>query len=407
VKLTVLGGSTPNTLTLAQALAVALPAVDHLCLWGRSLSRLEAVARACRSHLPGVRVEAQADLAAALEGAWAVLVQVRVGGLAGREFDEIAPRSLGLVGEETLGAGGFWCALRTLPVVRELARAIRAAAPSAFVVNLTNPAGIVTRALLAEGLDPARTFGVCDIPATVVKEALAAVGSAGKPVQWRWQGVNHWGFLTSLVVDGVERVGEAAAALSPDGPLGPVAGPARDLGLVPSPYLRYAYRQDELRQPSHGPRARAAAVRPLMEAASAAIERGDLPAAQEAVAGRNPHWYAEAVLPALCAAASPTPLPRVLMQRASGTSPWLEEACEVSSAGVRGLGPGPALPPDAHALLAAGDAFEALTVRGVLADSTADLRRALLACPLVGTVQAADAVLALARQQGWWGAAHA
>ena len=132
----------------------------ELVLQGRSAQKLALVAEACRAHLPGaasdIRVTTETSTERALEGAYFVLVQVRVGGLDARVFDETFPRAFGLPGEETMGPGGFADALRTVPAMVPIWDRIAAVSPDAFIINLTNPSGIVTQAATAHTRAPLR-----------------------------------------------------------------------------------------------------------------------------------------------------------------------------------------------------------------------------------------------------------
>src|SRR3990172_580302 len=175
VRLAVLGGSGASTPELMDAIADwpggadRRPALD-IILQGRSAQKLQLVAEACRSRLPatvgGVGVSTETSLDRALDGADIVLIQVRVGGLDARIFDEVFPRAFGLPGEETIGPGGFANALRTVPALADTWDRLADLAGDAFIINLTNPSGIVTQAATAHaGL---RFVSICDGPVTFV-----------------------------------------------------------------------------------------------------------------------------------------------------------------------------------------------------------------------------------------------
>src|SRR5262245_21905628 len=142
-RLAVLGGSAVSTPQLATALADEGVSI-HVALAGRAPEKLDLVAEAFRRAADGtLEVSAHTDPASALEGADLVLIQVRIGGLESRSFDERYARDLGIPGEETVGPGGFALAWRTLPALAELFEVCREVAPTASVVNLSNPAGMV------------------------------------------------------------------------------------------------------------------------------------------------------------------------------------------------------------------------------------------------------------------------
>src|SRR6201989_2767895 len=114
------------------------------------------------------------DLDSALDGADVVLIQIRVGGQAARLQDETIPAACGSVGQETTGAGGLAKAMRTVPVVLEIAqRARELAAEDAWIVDFTNPVGIVTRALLDAGH---RAVGLCNVAITFQRRIAQLLG---------------------------------------------------------------------------------------------------------------------------------------------------------------------------------------------------------------------------------------
>jgi 6-phospho-beta-glucosidase len=157
VKLTVVGGGSTYTPELVDGLArmqAVLP-VDELVLVDPSEDRLALVGglgrRILRRYGEPVALTTTSDLDAGVADADAVLLQLRVGGQGARNQDETWPLECGCVGQETTGAGGLAKAMRTVPVVLDIASRVRKASPDAWIVDFTNPVGIVTRALLEAG----------------------------------------------------------------------------------------------------------------------------------------------------------------------------------------------------------------------------------------------------------------
>src|SRR5262249_40569365 len=142
---------------------------------------------------PAIVVEIETDSRRALDGADHIINQVRVGGLAARAFDETFPHELGLPGEETVGAGGFANALRTVPVALRQAAEILEVAPQATLINLTNPASIVGQAFTRAGLR--RVIGVCDGPYTLLENVAGLVGRPASRLSMNYAGINHFGWL--------------------------------------------------------------------------------------------------------------------------------------------------------------------------------------------------------------------
>src|SRR3954468_10109013 len=166
MKLTVVGGGstyTPELIDGFARLRDTLP-VEELVLVDPAAERLELVGGLARRIFakqghPG-KITTTANLEAGVAGADAVLLQLRSGGQAARNQDETWPLDCGCVGQETTGAGGLAKALRTVPVVLDIAERVRASNPDAWIVDFTNPVGIVTRALLQAGH---RAVGLCNV----------------------------------------------------------------------------------------------------------------------------------------------------------------------------------------------------------------------------------------------------
>jgi 6-phospho-beta-glucosidase len=184
------------------------------------------------------------ELDAAVEDADFVLVQIRVGGQAARLLDETRPLPCGCIGQETTGAGGFAKAMRTVPVMLEIAERVRElAGPDAWIVDFTNPVGIVTRSLLDAGH---RAVGLCNVAITLQRRFAALLGVEPRRVVVDQVGLNHLTWVRAVRLDGedvlpglLEEHGDELAE--------EVQLPRRlleELGAVPSYYLRYFYEHD-------------------------------------------------------------------------------------------------------------------------------------------------------------------
>jgi len=184
------------------------------------------------------------DLDRAVDGADFVLIQIRVGGQEARLHDETIPLACGCIGQETTGAGGFAKAMRTVPVVLGIAERVRAgAAPGAWIVDFTNPVGIVTRALLDAGH---RAIGLCNVAIGFQRTFAGLLGVEPPRVVVDQVGLNHLTWVRGVLLDGVDilpsLLEEHGDALADN-----VELPRRlldELGAVPSYYLRYFYAHD-------------------------------------------------------------------------------------------------------------------------------------------------------------------
>jgi 6-phospho-beta-glucosidase len=179
----------------------------------------------------------------ALEGADFVFCAIRPGRLEGRAVDERVPLEAGVVGQETIGPGGICLALRTVPVIVELAEAVARRAPGAWFVNFTNPAGLVTEAI--RGVIGDRALGICDSPRALCRRVAEALGRSPDELWFDYFGLNHLGWLRG-VYDGD---GDLLPGLLADGELlesfeeGKLFGAEwlRSLGMIPNEYLYFHY----------------------------------------------------------------------------------------------------------------------------------------------------------------------
>lgn len=386
----VLGGSGAATPELAVSLREAGIEGVELRLFGRDAVKLARVAAAAAALAgPAIRVTRAMSVAEGVGGADIIVNQVRVGGLRARAFDESFPIEFGVPGEETLGAGGFANALRTVPAVLEIMRDVEREAPDAWVVNLTNPAGIVHQAIART--TRLKTITVCDSPVTLAEQARGEHVDAVVD----YLGLNHAGFVTAarngtydLLSDSLERYS------------GPVAADvARSLGLLPNPYLRYYYDAPSVLAAQRGKRPRAEELldleAELLEAYASAAESASRPLPLQK---RGAAWYGKATVPVIAALLAEGPR-EVIVGLPNGESvPWLPASAVIElptvvdqgGSGSRRAGP---LPADARALLQAHAAFETLTVEGILERDESKLLRALTANPMIRGVSTARAVL--------------
>jgi len=404
LKIAVVGGGSTYTPELVEGLATRserLP-VDELVLLDLDPERLEVVgalagrmlARAGwggRLHLTGRREEA-------VDGADFVVVQLRVGGQAMRLVDETLPLDFGCVGQETTGPGGFAKALRTVPVVLELAAETeRRGAPGAWFVDFTNPVGIVTQALLDRGH---RAVGLCNSAIGFQRRFAALLGVAPDRVELEHVGLNHLTWERAVRVDGTDRLGELldghGEVLAAD--LGLPLALLRDLGAVPSTYLRYYYATAEVLDEQHRRPSRAEQV--------AEIERGLLELYRDPALDTKPEllerrggaFYSEAAAALIASLHAGTGDVQVVDTRNDGALPDLpddavvEVPARVDTGGAHPLPQAP-LAPELLGLVQQAKAYERLAVEAAVTGSRAVARKALLANPLVGDYRVAAPLL--------------
>ncbi|MEU1055708.1 6-phospho-beta-glucosidase [Streptomyces sp. NPDC005876] len=210
-------------------------------------ARLTAVTRVLAEQAAGVpdapRVTATTDLDEALTGADFVFSAIRVGGLAGRAEDERVALAEGVLGQETVGAGGIAYGLRTVPVATDIARRVARLAPDAWVINFTNPAGLVTEAMSRHLGD--RVIGICDTPVGLGRRIARVLGVRPDRAWVDYVGLNHLGWVRGLRVDGRDHLPRLLADPQLLGSFeeGRLFGPdwLRALGAIPNEYLHYYY----------------------------------------------------------------------------------------------------------------------------------------------------------------------
>jgi 6-phospho-beta-glucosidase len=247
VKIAVVGGGSTYTPELVEGFArraARLP-IDELALLDIDRERLAIVGGLAGRMLArlgwGGRLTLTGDRDAAIDGADFVLIQLRVGGQAARLLDETLPPRFGLIGQETTGPGGFAKALRTVPVVLDLAEIVgRRGAPGAWIIDFTNPVGIVTQALLDHGH---RALGLCNVAIDIQRQLADHFGVAPERVALEHVGLNHLSWVRAVRVDGVDRLPELLATDEGwiAGHVGLPADLVRTLRAIPSYYLRYYY----------------------------------------------------------------------------------------------------------------------------------------------------------------------
>jgi 6-phospho-beta-glucosidase len=397
MKLAVIGAGSTYTPELVSHLS-QLP-VDELALHDVDAERLDVVGGLAERMLAradyGGSLLRTGDLDAAVDGASFVLLQIRIGGQAARLRDETVPLRCGCIGQETTGAGGFAKAMRTVPVVLEIAERVEVrSAPGAWIVDFTNPVGIVTRALLDAGH---RAVGLCNVAIGFQRAIARMIGVQPDRVEVDQVGLNHLTWIRAVRVDGRDVLADVLDVHG-DEIAEQIDLPRRlldELGAIPSYYLHYFYAHDRVlaEQVDGVPRAQTVAE----------IERELLEMYRDPALDRKPDLldrrggahYSEAAVGLVGSLHRGDDLVHVVDTRNGSTLAGLaaDDVVEVP-ARVGAHGPVPIeqapLAPELLGLVQHVAAYERLAAEAAVARDHVTARKALLAHPLVGQLDMVD-----------------
>jgi 6-phospho-beta-glucosidase len=423
VKLAVVGGGSTYTPELADGIGrLGLP-VRELALIDPDPRRLAVVGGVCARIMAALghpaKVTSTADPDQGLEGAGVVIVQLRVGGQATRQRDETWPLECGCVGQETTGAGGLAKAMRTVPVVLDVAARVRARAQSAWIIDFTNPVGIVTRALLDAGH---RAVGLCNVAIGFQRMFAALLGVMPERVSLDHIGLNHLSWERAVYVADADDGDRAADPVDggqgrggqPDGAhradllpglidshakqiaaeIGLPTDLLRRLGAVPSYYLRYFYAHDFVVAEQRVGRTRAEQVAGLERQLLAMYADPALDRKPALLSERGGAFYSEAALALIGSLTADTGDVQVVNVRNAGTLPFLPSDSVIEAparVGYHGAAPLPVAPvvPLFAGLIAHVSAYEELALEAALRGGRDRVFAALLAHPLLGQADVA------------------
>ena len=335
------------------------------------------------------------DLDRALDGADFVLIQIRVGGQDARLSDETVPLACGCIGQETTGAGGLGKALRTVPVVLEIAERVRElAADGAWIIDFTNPVGIVTRALLDAGH---RALGLCNVAITTQRHVAKLLGVEPQRVLVDQVGLNHLSWVRRVLLDGEDVLPDLLAEhgdeLARDAG---VSGRLLDeLGVLPSYYLHYYYAHDRVLAEQAEGVPRAATVAEIERELLELYRDPNLVEKPALLEQRGGAFYSEAAIGLVGAIAADTGEVHVVDVRNAGTVEGLaaedvvEVPARVDRSGATPL-PQPRVASELLGLIQHVTAYEKLALAAALSGDPVVVRKALLTHPLIGQDALAD-----------------
>ncbi|WP_127498636.1 6-phospho-beta-glucosidase [Actinoplanes solisilvae] len=400
MKIAVIGGGSTYTPELVDGFARLGSMVTELVLIDPAAPRLEIVgafaARILTEFGHPAKLWWTTDLDAGVTDADVVLIQLRVGGQQARIADETFPLDCGCVGQETTGAGGLAKALRTVPVALDVAaRVRRRARPGAWIIDFTNPVGIVTRALLDAGH---RAVGLCNVAIGFQRRFAEHLRVTPPEVTLEHVGLNHLTWERAAYVDGVDRLPSLLSSHL-DSLAASVDLPPRVLSLlgnVPSYYLSYFYDHDRHVRESQGAPTRGQRVAELEATLLEMYRSPSLVEKPALLAERGGAYYSEAAVGLIASLHGyDDAAVHSVNVRNEGTLPFLpdESVIEVSArASVSGpevlpLNP---LPPDLSGLISHVSGYEELALDAALRGGRDRVYHALLAHPLIGQHDRAD-----------------
>jgi len=340
------------------------------------------------------------DLDGAIAGADYVFAQIRVGGLAARILDEKIPLRHGLLGQETTGAGGFMTALRTVPVMLDMARRIEKLAPGAWLVNFSNPSGIVAEALLNH--TDVKMVGLCNCFVNMHADLAGKLDTTD--FDYEYLGLNHLSWITSVTVKGQEMLGLVGKA--PGAKMKNITGTDYDEDLfaavpaIPSPYLSYFYMRDEqLSNCMCAEKTRGELCVEIEEELVKQYADPGLKGKPKGLEERGGALYSTAAVSVVDAIENDKDEYHVVNVKNNGAVPFmadddvLELKCNVNGGGAFPVAVSKTDIPYIQGMMQAVKAYEKLTVRAAINGSKADALAALMVHPLIGDYRKAKALL--------------
>lgn len=392
LKLTIVGAGSSYTPELLEELVNykdRLP-VKEIMLYDINEKRLEIMEGFCKrfaDHL-GLTVDIQSTncLEKALEGAQFVDTQIRVGGNKQRVKDEKIPLKYGLVGQETTGAGGMMKAFRTIPVMLNVARTMEKVSPDGWLINYTNPTGLITEAVTK--YTKANIAGFCSGGIFPKMWAKKALGIDYRRVQYDYVGLNHLNFMSNITIDGRPVTEEEFLAIAKENDSVNI-DLIKLLGVLPSPYLQWYYQtQEKIDKIFADGQTRGEYVQTLEKKVYDAYADPNVCEKPAALAERGGGGYSEVAIGFVDAVYNNTDREMVVNVPNRGAVPFLpdnaviEAKCLVNCRGMQPLHVSH-IPEMCWGLIAAVKNYEQLAVEAAVEGDIRKMKLALLAHPLV------------------------
>jgi 6-phospho-beta-glucosidase len=413
LKIAVIGGGSSYTPEIVEGLILRYAQLPVRELWlvdieeGRH--KLEIVGElakrmVAKSGLP-IEVHLTLDRRRALEGADFVSTQMRVGLLEARKWDEHIPNLHGVIGQETTGPGGMMKALRTIPVLLDICKDMEELCPDAWLLNFTNPAGMVTEAILR--YSKIRSIGLCNAPIGLQKRLSRKYGVPTTQLQTEFVGLNHLHWVTRIEVAGEDKLMELldtreeysaknvpALEWDPEFLLG--------LGGLPSYYLKYFYMTEEMLAEQLDSLTkggtRAEVVKKVEDELFELYNDPDLQEKPKQLEQRGGAYYSEAAVNLMVSLYNDLGDVQTLNVANGGVLDFLPEDacievnCEVTAHGPRAL-PVTRVPEQVKGLIHAVKTYERLTIEAAVAGDRSIALQAMASHPLVPSVKVAKVLL--------------
>jgi len=409
VKIAIIGGGSTYTPELIEGLLARSSnlGVTEVVLEDIDEGRLDPVSGFCKRmvshHADPFSLRSTLDIDDAVSGSSFVVTQIRVGGQEARYRDEARGLANDIIGQETTGEGGFAKAVRTIPRILAIASRVRACAEGAWIINFTNPSGIITEALLGHG--GIRTVGLCNIPVEMKMEIAKALRVKPQTVELDYVGLNHLGWVRGVFVDGTPIMDQVVEVLA-DGGLSKEI-PELDFGrdfyrafkVIPSPYLRYFYSTNEvMTELKAARRTRAQEVMEIEKKLFSYYRDTSTHRKPDLLSERGGAWYSRVAIDVMEGLLSPKQRREIVNTANMGAVPGLPDECVVevpANISAYGVAPVPVSPigEELFGLLRQVKAYERLTIEAAMEQSRGKALMALMANPLVRTLDKARAVL--------------
>jgi 6-phospho-beta-glucosidase len=406
IRLAVVGAGSTYCPELMQGLIKRreLLPVDELRLTDTDESRLNLVGDFCERVLleNGMepRIYRSTDLERVIEGADYIITQIRAGKLEARILDEKLPLEYGLIGQETTGIGGFVNVLRTIPQIERIAKAVAAYAPDAWLINFTNPSGVITEYLL--NYTPVKAIGLCNLPIGTQERVAKLLGVSMERIRLESVSLNHCGAVTGIYVDGIDRLPalltqESLDEASAADPWVKTYRPIIELlGAIPNDYLQYFFfRERKFQELLHAPQTRGEVCKDIETRLLSYYADPRNVAVPAMLAERGGHLYSEAAVALIASLSGAEPGHHVIDVQNQGTLPFLsaesviETSCFIEKDSVS-RNPVFAKPnPVLTSLLQSVKAYETLAVQAALSGERSVAHRALACNPITADLDRA------------------